>query len=319
MIGTTLGDIRSHIEALASEDGSYVLVCARYGDRPVPAADLRFETRATARLAARATAQYRAALRRYDPRLPRYDVIVCQDGPGGPRQRGTSTEGATAGGDRPEAGDHPVGPEGGGGLAAGDADSRGGRPTRIEFCHRVAAAVFEALSAAGHDDVESAVVDAYLDLAERVPDLDDLCLCLLECMAAELERRLAPGEQARVVDLAAAHLPDPAGANDPIVATLASLERRRLVGEGSRAAPVAPGEAGAGETVVRLADYALTSREGRLPTLPFAVELARREPVTTLASLDAFDADDGWRLRVERARGATPAGLASARIHTEEP
>jgi hypothetical protein len=48
MIGTTLEDIRTHIEALASEDGSYYLICARYGDRPVPTAGLRFETQTTA-------------------------------------------------------------------------------------------------------------------------------------------------------------------------------------------------------------------------------------------------------------------------------
>ena len=41
MIGTTLTEIRDHIESLASDDGEYYLVCARYGDRPVPASDLR--------------------------------------------------------------------------------------------------------------------------------------------------------------------------------------------------------------------------------------------------------------------------------------
>lgn len=80
MIGTTLTELREYIEDLASDAGEYSLVCSRRGDRPVPASELRFESRATARAAARATEQYRAALRRYDPRLPRYDVIVCQDG-----------------------------------------------------------------------------------------------------------------------------------------------------------------------------------------------------------------------------------------------
>ena len=37
MIGTTLVAISDHIEALASETGDFTLVCARYGDRPVPA------------------------------------------------------------------------------------------------------------------------------------------------------------------------------------------------------------------------------------------------------------------------------------------
>ncbi|MFC7194060.1 hypothetical protein ACFQL4_04340 [Halosimplex aquaticum] len=38
MIGTTLTDIRERIEALATEDGSYYVVCGRTGERPVPAA-----------------------------------------------------------------------------------------------------------------------------------------------------------------------------------------------------------------------------------------------------------------------------------------
>ena len=42
MVGTTLLDIRDHIESIASEDGRYYLVCARTGDRPVPATDVRF-------------------------------------------------------------------------------------------------------------------------------------------------------------------------------------------------------------------------------------------------------------------------------------
>ena len=79
MIGTTLLDIADHIESLASEDGEFSLVCARYGDRPVPAAGLRFDSRETARAAARATEQYRDALRRYDPELPFYDVVVRQE------------------------------------------------------------------------------------------------------------------------------------------------------------------------------------------------------------------------------------------------
>lgn len=79
MVGTTLAEIRRHIEGLASDEGDYYLVCARTGDRPVPADGLRFASRATARAAASATEHYRATLRRYDPRLPRYDLIVCED------------------------------------------------------------------------------------------------------------------------------------------------------------------------------------------------------------------------------------------------
>lgn len=73
-----LTELRTHIETLASETGEYSLRCCRFGDRPVPAAGLRFDTRPVARAAARATEQYRAALRRYDPSLPCYDIVVCQ-------------------------------------------------------------------------------------------------------------------------------------------------------------------------------------------------------------------------------------------------
>jgi hypothetical protein len=76
MNGATLESLRRRIEILADEAGRYELVCGRTGERPVPADGLRFATYERARAAARATERYRAALRRYDPRAPRYDVIV---------------------------------------------------------------------------------------------------------------------------------------------------------------------------------------------------------------------------------------------------
>ncbi len=91
----TLTDIRDRIAALASADGRYYVACARTGDRPVPAASHRFPDRAAARAAARLTGRYRATLRRYDPQVPLYDLIV--------RQRpGTAATGARPTGDRPE-------------------------------------------------------------------------------------------------------------------------------------------------------------------------------------------------------------------------
>ncbi|WP_254278629.1 DUF7552 domain-containing protein [Haloarcula marina] len=77
-IGPTLVEIRESIEQFASDDGRYYVVCGRTGERPVPVAGRRFESRATARAALEATEQYRCALRRYDPRTPRYDLIVCE-------------------------------------------------------------------------------------------------------------------------------------------------------------------------------------------------------------------------------------------------
>ena len=78
MPDSTLADIRDRIEGLASADGRYYVTCARTGERPVPAAGHRFPSRATARAAARLAERYRATLRRYDPRTPSYDLIVCQ-------------------------------------------------------------------------------------------------------------------------------------------------------------------------------------------------------------------------------------------------
>lgn len=72
-------DLRACIESLACEGGEFYLVCGRSGARPVPAIGLRFDSRNAARAAARVTEQYREVLRRYDPELPRYHVVVCQE------------------------------------------------------------------------------------------------------------------------------------------------------------------------------------------------------------------------------------------------
>ncbi|MFC4405352.1 DUF7551 domain-containing protein [Haloarchaeobius iranensis] len=305
MIGTTLGDIRSQIEALASDDGAYYLACARYGDRPVPAAGLRFESRAVARTAARATEQYRAALRRYDPRLPYYDIIVRRDP--------TDTDAA------PAADAAVARVDEGGPTPRSDAvfgSSGRGSSARVDFCHRIAAAVFETLSEAGHDPVETAVMDAYLDLAETVTDPDELCLCLLESMASEVERRLSPAEQAAVVTAAAERLPTPASTGHPVPTTLASLERRDLLGGRTWSPPAAVPGTETRSVVVRLSEYALRARDGRLPVLPVVVELARRDPERVPASLDVTDGGDGWWLRVVLDQDERPNGLVNAAIRS---
>ncbi|WP_049985239.1 DUF7552 domain-containing protein [Halobellus rufus] len=79
MTEPTLTTLRSRIESLAG-DGAFV-VCGRTGERPVPVGGWRFETRAQATRAARVAEEYRAALRRYDPALPHYDLIVVEDRP----------------------------------------------------------------------------------------------------------------------------------------------------------------------------------------------------------------------------------------------
>ncbi|MDB2223826.1 DUF7551 domain-containing protein [Halorubrum ezzemoulense] len=324
MIGTTLLDIADHIESLAGEDGEFSLVCARYGDRPVPAAGLRFEGRETARAAARATEQYRDTLRRYDPELPFYDVIVRQEfaepttgtatgDPGLDRFVPDLDVGAAdeltdrvveAVDDRPAEGDRDA--EGSDGSALdGDADphpdaptrsgppGRGPRRDRVEFCHAAAAAAFEALSAAGHDRVESAVMDAYFAFAERLSDPDDLCLCLLEATAIALDRHLDPEAQATVLSAAAERLPDPGPtpAADPVAAAFDRLAAVGLVDDyervgGSERAddPDRAAEAERGATV-RVSGYALSPTDGRVPTLPVALEVCRRDPRGRLAGV----------------------------------
>jgi hypothetical protein len=101
--GTPLADVRGRIESLASPDGEFYLRCGRTGDRPVPAAGLRFETRAMARRAARATERYRAMLRRYDPRVPHYDVIVHRE----PVSAGSTSIGPPEEGERASLGTVP--------------------------------------------------------------------------------------------------------------------------------------------------------------------------------------------------------------------
>ncbi|WP_281193766.1 hypothetical protein [Halorubrum sp. F4] len=362
MIGTTLEEVRDHIERLADEEGDYYLVCARYGDRPVPAAGLRFGDRATARAAARATEQYRAALRRYDPAVPRYDVIVCQlcdrsRRPSGRNAlRHASYPGGTGGDDENEGNavdeerwtlSEPV--------INGPARRNERRRRLVERCHRIAAAVFEALSEGGWRDVETAVLDRYFGLAESVPDPDDLCLCLLEGMAAELEDRLAAADQLEVLSRAAVRLEDPsidpfdvddgvAGPDDDLAvdhddddgevtrfsSTLEGLREDGIL-EGFTHVSTPPasldldtGIEGSVETA-RISGYALSARNGSLPVLPIVVEFLRRAPERRPTGIRVEPTDGGWTVRVEFAddgdgdADADPQGLAVASIGSSEP
>lgn len=314
MVETTLNDIHARIEELASETGEYYLTCARYGDRPVPASNLWFDSRATARVAARAAEQYRDALRRYDPRLPCYDIVVSQDS-----RSVVSTDRED---DRRSMLDsapeewtltEPVldtASAGRGTRTVPSARRRG----RIEFCHRVAAAVFETLSNAGHDGVETAIMDAYFDLAKAIADPDELCLCLLEGMAAELDGGLTPDEQAEVLAGAAARLEPAEATEDPLVATLERLEDRELLGAYTRPRQPGDGDGGTRAVVVHVSEYALSPQEGRLPVLPVVIELARRRLDGSLPSLRAVDADCGWEIEISTTANPASAGLVSAPI-----
>jgi hypothetical protein len=181
----------------------------------------------------------------------------------------------------------------------------------------VAAVVFETLSADGYDAVETAVVDAYFDLAETVPDPDDLCLCLLESMATELHERLRPAEQADLLASAATRLPPREATDSPVSTTLSLLEDRGLLGGYTRSPRSIRLAEGTRSVVVRLSEYALAPRDGRLPVLPIVLEVYRRRPDRRPSSLRVVDADDGWRITIVTATDVEPSGLASAPIDPE--
>jgi hypothetical protein len=289
MVGVTLVEIRDHIESLASRGGDYYVVCGRTGDRPVPAVGKRFDTRSTAQSAARATEQYRTALRRYDPHLPYYDLIVCQDA-----GRASTTP------CRPPTGD-PV----------------PARRRLVEFCHRVAAAVFETLSDAGYPTVETAIMDAYFELAETLADPNDLCLCLLESMSGELHAGLSPADQSAVLAGAAARLGPADTADETVEETFTLLENRGLVTSYTRSAWSVDLDSGSRSVSVEMSNYALSPHRGRLPVLPIVLDLTRRQFDWELSSVRAVGAAGEWRVTFRPSRGETPDGLASAPIRSE--
>lgn len=288
MIGTTLNDIREHIEELASDDGQYYIVCGRTRDRPVPTDGLSFRSRAVARAALRATEQYRAALRRYDPRVPYYDLIVCE--------RPTAESGDSRQDDW--ALSEPV-------VTTPDPEQR----TLVEFCHRVAAAVFETLSASGYSTVERAVMDAYFELAETITEPDELCFRLLESMATELGTALAPTEQASILTTAASRLPPVEPASQPVRVTCDELQQSGLISTYSYSPVSYDRDRRERLVVVELSGYALSVQEGRLPVLPFVLDLYRRDLDRAPSELLVEPDGDDWRLTIEFADTTAPAGL----------
>lgn len=301
MVGPTLIDIREHIEALATEDGQYYIRCGRTGDRPVPATRAQFPDRATARAAARATEQYRSALRRYDPQVPYYDLIVCEEAA---RDVRTVQSQQTTPDDSEYTLSDPV-------------ITKTTTPERrelIEFCHRVAGTVFETLSDQGHNTIETAVMDAYFDLAETVDDPDELCLCLLESIASELDGHLSPADQTKILTDAATRLEPTDDVSDPLDTTLSALEERGLIERSTRSPWSVDLDGGTGSVVVTIDGYALKPRDGRLPVLPLTLELFRHQPQRVPKSVDVASVDVGWQLTFDLGETTTQNGLVSAPI-----
>ena len=303
MVGPTLVDIREHVETLASDDGDYYIVCGRTGDRPVPVAGLRFDERGTARSAARATEQYRSALRRYDPQVPYYDLIVCQ--------RASRHTAPARSGDRTTDTLRDV-------LfrPAPDSDEPE-RRTLVEFCHRIAGAVFETLSEEGHDDVESAAMAAYFELAETIDDPSELCLCLLESVATELDEHLRPASQSAILAGAATRLQPVDETRDAITGTLSTLDVHGLIESYTRSPWSVALDGSTRSAVVRVDGYALSSYDGRLPVLPLTVELARHRPTRLPRSVEVSAVDGGLQFTFSMADTTDRGGLVSAPIDGE--
>ncbi|MFC6864370.1 hypothetical protein ACFQGE_12990 [Halomicroarcula sp. GCM10025817] len=74
----TVPRLRERIKALADPEGRYVVACRVSGVRPEPVRDRRFETYADAEKASELAGRYRAAMRRVDPALARYDLTVSE-------------------------------------------------------------------------------------------------------------------------------------------------------------------------------------------------------------------------------------------------
>lgn len=304
MIGTRLSDIRRHVESLASETGAYYLVCGRTGDRPVSVDGLYFESRPTARAAAQATTQYRATLRRYDPQLPHYDIIVCE---------------------RPR--DVPS-PEDARRLSIASTDDTARRrvdPDRslIEFCHTVAGTMFEAIADSSHTGVESAIMDTYLAVAETIEDPDDLCRCLLERIATELDARLDADEQAALLHAAAARLP-PAPASDqgdadPFASTLQDLQTVALLETYTMHHCSIDLDSGTRSWTATLDGYALGRSAERIVILPVVVGLFRRLTTRSLtltaAEPLARSSPPTWRLTLTTAADRSPGPLCVSEGH----
>ncbi|WP_299263187.1 DUF7551 domain-containing protein [Halorientalis sp.] len=280
MVGETLSKIRARIDDLAVDGGEYWVVCGRTGVCPVPVAGARFPDRETAEKAAEAAVAYRAVLRRWDPQAPCYDFIACEEPSHVVRTVTPPPTGETA--------------------------------SLTGFCHDVAAAVFETLSAQGHADLESSIMDVYCETADAIDDPDDLCLHLLRTLSFELGARLPEAEQAVVLRRAAAELANPDDTGRPLEATLQRLQRLDIV-DGYTVDAHGDGSDMRAWTVT-ITNYALTSQSASLPTLPIAIDLLGRLPGPTLTVSDPRRLDGRqWQFDLAVTEDGVSGGLVRVR------
>ncbi|KAB1196717.1 MULTISPECIES: hypothetical protein [Haloferax] len=305
MVGGTLRDIRAEIQSLSCPDGDYEVVCGRSGIAPSAVAGLAFPDRLAAGEAADLAGTYRATLRRYDPSIPFDDPLVHEVSP------------------------TPIPP-----LATTPEDKH----TRYTlFCHDIAGAVFESLSALGHREVESAAMETYLTLAEVVGDESDFCLTMVWSLMSEMDVRLSVAEQTAIVEHTA-ELFAPVRTPNPVGATLRLLESVGFL-EGYSVRPVPTGERedvnddrdrttgerdepgverGGDERrcwELTFGEYALAERTGRIPTLPIAIDLLRRVRSQSVQFVEGEALSDSrWRLCLETCQTGSSDGLVSVEV-----
>lgn len=319
MVGGTLRDVRAEIRSLSRPDGEYEVVCGRSGIAPSVVAGLTFPDRRAASEAAELACTYRATLRRYDPSIPFDDPLVHEVSP-------------------PSVPPPAAPPE--------------ARRTRFPlFCHDVAGAVFESLSALGHRSVETAAMETYLTLAEVVDDESDFCLTMLWSLMSELDVRLSAAEQTAVVERTAG-LFAPVETANPVSESLRYLQSVGLLDgytvrtPGADREGVADGGVAGAEPHDRdsssdggavgaddgddaepspeperrqweltFGAYALAERTGRIPTLPIAVDVLRRTGTDSVRFLDGEALSQSrWRLRLTLCETGPSDGLVSVDV-----
>ncbi|QLG50085.1 DUF7551 domain-containing protein [Natrinema halophilum] len=175
--------------------------------------------------------------------------------------------------------------------------STAGRQSLTEYCHTVAGAIFGTIAESSHDDVEGAIMDTSLECAETIDCPDEICLRLLESMATELDRRLSPEEQARVLVAAASRLSPLRAAENPLEATLAHLCSVAITKDYTLAPRSTALETDTRSWDVTLSGYAVARSGDRLATLSLVLELLRRHPDPALTISRAMRLDRGLRRR----------------------